>query len=308
MYPAHTPTCAETETHRVQGTRMIWIVLAAGLGVANFIAVVLLFRRLRRDLNRQLRDMRAERNSELILHALQAVPDQQAVQAANGTGEPELPPLGPQPVRRKKHLGLFIGGAVAAMVTALGAGLRAAWDTRRGQVVGTAVGVAAVAATTVFLLAYEPWEDGGSGPPSSAPTASPPWVGPPDPTQPPPSERAPTSPAPAPSGSRDSTTPTTPTPKPTEPRSTTTEEQPESGTPAPQPSASSSEPEPPPPPGNGTPADPTPTVTPEPPPAEPQPGTPPPRAPAGAPVARVPCLSLAVAWLAEVGVCLGGGG
>lgn len=287
---------------------MSWIVLAAGLG-ANFIAVALLFRRLRRDLGRQLRDMRAERNSELILHALRAVPEQQAVQAANGTGEPELPSLGPQPVRRKRHLGLFIGGAVAALVAALGPGLRAAWDTRRGQVVGTAVGVAAVAATTVFLLAYEPWEGGGSGPPSSAPTAAPPWVGPPDPTQPPPSERAPTSRTPAPSGAPDSTTPTTPTPKPTELRSTATEEQPESAAAQPQPSASSSESEPsPPPPGSGTPADPAPTVTPEPPPAEPQPGTPPPRPPAGAPVAPVPCLSLAVAWLVDVGVCLGGGG
>jgi hypothetical protein len=178
MCLVHTPTCARTETHRVQGKRMIWIILAAGLG-ANFIVVVLLFRRLRRDLGRQLRDMRAEHNSEAILSALKGTPkptqQQTAQRVANGNWlETAPPPGGQEPVRRKKHLGLFIGGgAVAAFAVTLGQAARAAWQMHRGQVIGAAVAGAVVTTATVLVLAYAPWRDGDNAPSSSAPTAGP---------------------------------------------------------------------------------------------------------------------------------------
>jgi hypothetical protein len=149
---------------------MIWVVLATGLG-AHCIVFVLLFRRLRGDLNRQLRDMRAEHNSEWILRALRDAPGRAVVQAANGRGH-EPPPMGPQPVRRKRHLGLFLGGGVAALLTTT----RSARDRRRShrRQFATTAAAAAVTATTIALVILSPWEDDSNdGPPSSAPTAGP---------------------------------------------------------------------------------------------------------------------------------------
>ncbi|SDM47771.1 hypothetical protein SAMN04487981_101651 [Streptomyces sp. cf386] len=147
---------------------MIGIVLAAGLGFANLIFVALLFRR-GRQLSRQLSDMRAERNSEWILRALQDAPDQPAVRAANGAAS-KPPPAGPQPVRRKRHLGLYIGGLAAAMV-ALGGTVRNALQTPRGQWTAAAVGAAAVATAITLLIATQ-WPADKRGPRSSAPTAT----------------------------------------------------------------------------------------------------------------------------------------
>lgn len=177
---------------------MIWIILAAGLGL-QLIIVTLLFRRLRGDLNRQLRDLRAERNSEWILRALKEAPEsrQQAVQAANGSGLDLEPPRGvPQPVHRKKHLGLFIGGAVVALVVTLGQTMRDLWQLRRGQVIGAVAGVATASTTAVALLAYGPWEDDSHSPPSSAPTAepTPSYTKPPPPSGPTPPPSSSTSP------------------------------------------------------------------------------------------------------------------
>lgn len=141
---------------------MIWIILAAGLGVANFIAFALLFRRLRGDLNRQLSDMRAERNSEWILRALKEAPlEQSAAMAANGRGT-EVPPEGPQPVRRKRHLGLYVGGGLAALLAALGQRVK----KRPGQAVAAATGVTAAAATVMLAVV---WSSDTGHPPSSAP-------------------------------------------------------------------------------------------------------------------------------------------
>lgn len=150
---------------------MIWIILAAGLGV-NLMAVALLFRRLRRDLNRQLRDMRAERNSEWILHALKeeaSEPRQRAVRAVNGSG---LEPVYPPPVRRKKHLGLYIGGAVAALVVTLGEGMHAVWQSHRTQLAVAVIGAAAT--TTVTLLPVTPRHGDAVPRPPSFTTAAPP--------------------------------------------------------------------------------------------------------------------------------------
>lgn len=146
---------------------MIGIVLAAGLGTANFIAIALLFRRMRNNLNRQLSNMRAERNSEWILRALQAAPEQRAAQAANGRGF-EPPPTGPEPVRRKKHLGLFLGGGLAAAFAALSQTARQAARTHPVALGLAAAGVAAAAT----VVAVAPWQNDASRSPSSAPTAT----------------------------------------------------------------------------------------------------------------------------------------
>jgi hypothetical protein len=293
---------------------MSWIVLAAGLGVANFIAVALLFRRLRGDLNRQLRDMRAERNSELILHALRAVPEEQeqAAQVANGSGEIEPSPGGPQPVRRKRHLGLFIGGGIAALVVTLSQVLREAWQTRRGQMVGTAVGVAAAAATTVALLAYQPWEDGdGHSPPSSAPTAVPPAPLPPGYTQPPPNSPQPSgatpsvSPTPSRSGPAPDDSATPGESASTRPPATTSQQVPSvesSGRPAAPPPP----PRQPPPDDEPPPVGEPPSTAPEPPPATPT--TPPSGKQPPPPHAPTHCPGLVIAPVLSVGLCLLGGG
>lgn len=151
---------------------MIWIVLAAGLGVANFIIVALLFRRLRNNLNRQLTSMRAERNSEWILSALieAGAPDEResTAQAVNGNGF-EPPPAG-QPVRRKRHLGLFLGGGLAALFAAVQEAFSDARKTRRGQLAASAVGLTAAATATALLVAA-PWHH-SQRTPSSAPTVT----------------------------------------------------------------------------------------------------------------------------------------
>lgn len=148
---------------------MIYVILAAGLG-ANFIVFALLFRRLR-QLSWQLRDMRAERNSEWILHALQGAPEEHmyAVPAADGTGLE--PPPDVQPVRRKRHLGLYIGGlsGIAATVTET---IRYAWREHRGQVIASLAAVTIAAATTVVLLVVERQAVSEKRSPSSAPTVT----------------------------------------------------------------------------------------------------------------------------------------
>lgn len=192
---------------------MIWIILAAGLG-ANILVATLLFRRLREDLNRQLRDMRAEHNSEWILRALKDAPEERerAAQAANGRPS-ELPPMGPQPVRRKRHLGLFIGGAAAALIT-ISTAAREIWRNHSGQLVAGAT-AAAVTATALTLIIFNPWtDDADHEPPSSAPTAGPTDTLPPGYTQPPGSSPAPgpssTATGSQPSGSPAGLTPTSP--------------------------------------------------------------------------------------------------
>lgn len=285
---------------------MSWIVLAAGLG-ANCIVLALLFRRLRADLNRQLRDVRAERNSEWILHALQASPEpteQQAMQAANGSGlEPE-PRSGPQPVRRKKHLGLYIGGGLAALGVTLVQVAREAWQSHRGQLVAAAAATAAAATATVLLLAYAPWrDDDGRRPPSSAPTAGPA----PSYTQPPPSAPTPSaSPSPPGSASQPSES-ARPTPDGPTPGSPTATAPPVPTPDGPEPTATPSQPEETQPPGsNPPPARPEPEPTP---PAEPPPGSPPAEEPTSTPVPSAPCAGLAVRVLIiEACLPLGGGG
>lgn len=163
---------------------MIYVILAAGLGVAQFIAYALLFRRAR-QLARQLSDMRAERNSEWILHALRDVPEEQALQAVPGTWLPAA--TGQQPVRRKRHLGLYLGGGLAALWGAFGQTTRAAWQRNRGQILSGVVG-ATVASTAAAALVFSPWPNGSnhrapsSAPPVTATVTSPPGNTPPTPS------------------------------------------------------------------------------------------------------------------------------
>jgi hypothetical protein len=146
---------------------MVWIILAAGLGTANYIAYALLFRRAR-QLARQLSDMRAERNSEWILHALQDVPEERerAAIAANGY---TLAATHQQPVRRKRHLGLYLGGGgLAGILAAYGRRAPQVWAAHRMQAIGAAVGVAVVSTTAAMVLTSLP-NASSSGPPSAAP-------------------------------------------------------------------------------------------------------------------------------------------
>lgn len=149
---------------------MIWIVLATGLCTANFTFVALLFRRERR-LSRQLSDMRAERNSEWILHALQGVPDERerTAPAVNGDFQPTA--AGPEPVRRKRHLGLYLGGGSAAAL--------AVWRTfrRAGQrnpslVMAGVAGAATVATVAVALTGGRSGGNSHSWPPTSTQTVT----------------------------------------------------------------------------------------------------------------------------------------
>lgn len=179
---------------------MIWIILAAGLGIANFIVLALLFRRLRGDLNRQLCDMRAERNSEWILRALQGVSDERehlAATAANG-GRFEPPPTHPLPARSKKHLGLYIGGGLAEGLAAAYEVVRHAWQTRRGPLIVGVAGATLAAAVTVALVGglLTCWWSNGlrRGPQSSNPSTAATVTSTPSPA-PPPASTLPGSPA-----------------------------------------------------------------------------------------------------------------
>lgn len=149
---------------------MISIILAGASGAVTVITVLLLFRRLREDLNWQLTALRAERNSEWIMRAIVSAPNGTtapsggSVQAAAVNGEhlnppPPLPdPLrGQQPLLSKRHLHLL--PPIAAAVLALTEFLREAWREHRGYVAGTALGATVAGAATATLLVIAPWSD-----------------------------------------------------------------------------------------------------------------------------------------------------
>jgi hypothetical protein len=263
---------------------MIWIVLAGGLGVANFITVALLFRR-DRQLSRQLSDMRAERNSEWILHALKSVPDnrEQAAPAANGDYQP--PAVGPQPVRRKKHLGLFLGGGSAAALASLGLAARRAWQRHPHIVVAGALGAVTAAAVGVALTGVHPGSSSGGGsPPTWPPTTATVTA----------TRSRGSSPPPAPAGSppASSSPGLSPPASPTESRSPASPPAPPggeassgSGAQSSSPSSGTSRP-----PGRPTTAGPS--TTPSPPPTS---------------GIHVPCLDVEVAPILELAICLAGG-
>lgn len=159
---------------------MSWFILAAALG-ANTVIVFLLFRRLRSDLSRQVTAIRVEIHRDRVIRQLtrpngigRVGTEDEAPEAALAVGDGDEPPVfAEQPIRRKKHLAVYRGGALAAAALALIGGVQDTWRTHRNQVVGGLAGIT-VTATTVTLLTLSPWDSGTNRePPSSAPTAGP---------------------------------------------------------------------------------------------------------------------------------------
>lgn len=205
---------------------MTWLFVAGALG-AIIITGGLFLRRLLGELaalrsqlteqRRQItgidRQLRAQRARVDILRQLIADegdpdhgdgshPPQAAV--VNGIDPaPSAEPDGPEPVRRKRHLGLYIGGAAAALAAISGAAREAARGHRM-QIVGAVTG-AAVTAATVTIVTVQPFtHDTGYEPPHAEPPATaPPTYVPPGPRRPtrPPGSPPPISSTPSPSAS-----------------------------------------------------------------------------------------------------------
>ncbi|MFF4548655.1 hypothetical protein ACFY1J_31220 [Streptomyces sp. NPDC001406] len=167
---------------------MIEFILAVALGVLT-IVMVLLFRRISSiagrqarfdDAIRQLTDVHVELYRELTILRRRssgaARPDTHLSEkpAVVGGDHPgKEPEPGDRPVRVKKHLRLYKGGAIA-VVLALPGLLREALREHRGYVVSTAIGATAAGAATATLLVITPWyADADHRPPSSAPTTAP---------------------------------------------------------------------------------------------------------------------------------------
>ncbi|WP_262059742.1 hypothetical protein [Streptomyces sp. STR69] len=164
---------------------MIFFILAAALG-ANTVIVLLLFRRLRQDLaqslSRQVTAIRVEITRDRVIRQLtdtqgraggEQEPTEAIALAIGAESEPEAPPPQLQPIRRKGHLGLYIGGAMAMVVTALARAAREALRIHRRQ---SALGILAAAAattTTVTVLTLTPWVDGSDiDPPPAVPSVA----------------------------------------------------------------------------------------------------------------------------------------
>ncbi|MFE7216783.1 hypothetical protein ACFY0A_37585 [Streptomyces sp. NPDC001698] len=132
------------------------MLLAGALG-ATIMALVLLYRSHTR--HKALTTLlRAELAAEKIAR----------IAAAQARPPSPLPADEPEPVRRKRHLALYIGGGVAAIIHSLRDRSRQVWQHHRVATVTAAAGVVAVAGASVALLM----------PPSSTATPTLPPVGP----------------------------------------------------------------------------------------------------------------------------------
>lgn len=164
---------------------MALVIVAGVLGVITICGGLFLRRllgevaELRRQITRFDRQMRAQRARETFLRQLIAYDGEEEgdwppVEAAVVNGHrPTATPLHLEesaPVRRKKHLGLYLGGAVAALVT-VSTAARHAVRAHGGQVIGAATATA-VTAATVTLVTVQPWSISTSPSPAFAPTAS----------------------------------------------------------------------------------------------------------------------------------------
>lgn len=198
---------------------MVWVIVAGALGVIISVTGGLFLRRLLgeiTELRRQItgidREMRAQRARVKVLRYLiteggceggNGPPAEVSVVNGGIESSPHSAadqPPGLEPARRKRHLVLFIGGAVAALAT-VSQVARQAMHYYQGQLVGAVTG-AAVTAATVTLVTVQPWTNNVTmGPPPAAPTAVPPTAWPPPtlgPPQPPATSLKPTA-SPAPS-------------------------------------------------------------------------------------------------------------
>jgi hypothetical protein len=114
-------------------------VIAAVLGVA-VVGIVLIYRGHRRnaeEINRLRAEVTAAKIAALQQAMQQAVPD--------GDEQDEQP----EPVRRKRHLSLYLGG-FAFPIAWIGDRLRHAWERHRAATVSTAVAVATVTAAAAY--------------------------------------------------------------------------------------------------------------------------------------------------------------
>lgn len=168
------------------------VILAVSVG-GTVLAVVLLYRQ-------------QQRHGQLIneLRAMFAAQEITRLRTANSEAVDDVP----EPERRKRHLGLYLGGVMAAF-TALGARARGAWQTHRPVSIAAATATSAAVAA-VGMLYYGPIDthDRGAAPSSPTPLTSAPL----HPTQ---------SPAPTPSDRPSSSAPSPkpPSATPTEPPS-----------------------------------------------------------------------------------------
>jgi hypothetical protein len=174
---------------------MTWVRVAGALGVIMTIFVTggLFLRRLLGELadlrgqlteqRRQItgidRQMRAQRAHVNFIRQLLAEdddsepPPQAAVAGASDPSPSSVAgPHGPeafQPVRRKRHLGLYLGGAVAALGTVSNAA-RLCARVHRGALV-SALSAATISVATMTAVTVQPWTGSvGHRPPSSQPT------------------------------------------------------------------------------------------------------------------------------------------
>ncbi|MEU1596144.1 hypothetical protein ABZ468_25625 [Streptomyces sp. NPDC005708] len=169
---------------------MALVIVASVLGVILVTGGLFLRRLLGEitELRRQItgidRQMRAQRAREQFLRQLTTEqhtagtddgPPVRAVVVNGHHAQPEhLTPDTPEPVRRKGHLGLFIGGAAAAAAASISTAVRSALRGHRNQFVATAM-TAALGAASVTVVGMQPWSaDTGQTPPASVPTAPPP--------------------------------------------------------------------------------------------------------------------------------------
>ncbi|MFC3346097.1 hypothetical protein ACFOOM_01295 [Streptomyces echinoruber] len=135
-------------------------VLIAGVLGAAVLAIVLLHRS-----NRKHAEMINQLRAEITAAKIAAL--QQRTIPAPAGDEPE-----PEPVRRRRHLALYIGGGVAAVLASLGDRLRPLWQRHRAATAaGTAVAVAAAstAAALYLTLNDHPSDAGGHHPRAAAP-------------------------------------------------------------------------------------------------------------------------------------------
>lgn len=172
---------------RNTGDDMTSVIVAGALGVITCGGLFL--RRLlgelaemRRQITRLERQMRAQRARERFLRQLIAMredeeEDGEAVFEAACVNMRRMSTNcadeGPRPVRRKRHLGLYRGGAVVTAAATITTAARHAARACGNQFISAAAG-AAVTAATITMVTLPPWTDESDhGAPSSTPTAVP---------------------------------------------------------------------------------------------------------------------------------------
>ncbi|MFF5655283.1 hypothetical protein [[Kitasatospora] papulosa] len=129
------------------------VVLLAGVLGAVVLAVVLLYK--------------AHKKNQEIISKLSAEITAQKILALSQHGPVPLPAPEPEPARRKRHLVLFIGGGIAALLASLGDRARRVWHRHRTATVTVATAVTAVAAVGAFALTSGGTSGPGAGFPST---------------------------------------------------------------------------------------------------------------------------------------------